>query len=74
MITNGSRRQQNEKIDKLGIRDYFECILISEEIGISKPAEGIYLKACEHFGCKQEDCFLSAIPGKSISKEVPDAV
>lgn len=56
IITNGSTRQQNDKIDVLGIRQYFDCILISEEAGVSKPDERIFLMACERLNCAPDEC------------------
>lgn len=58
IITNGSIKQQNEKIDKLGIRDYFDCILISEEVGISKPDVRLFQRACEELNCQPNECFF----------------
>ncbi|MEJ6950509.1 HAD family hydrolase [Natronospora cellulosivora (SeqCode)] len=37
MITNGSVRMQNAKIDEIGVRSFFETIIVSDEIGIKKP-------------------------------------
>jgi putative hydrolase of the HAD superfamily len=58
VITNGSGRQQNDKIDTLGIRAHFECIMISEEQGVAKPHAGIFNKACEMLACKPSDCWF----------------
>jgi len=56
IITNGSSKQQNEKIDILGIRHYFKCIIISDEVGVAKPDERIYLKTCSMLSCQPKDC------------------
>ncbi|MEB7792178.1 HAD family hydrolase [Enterococcus faecalis] len=37
MLTNGFSNEQNLKINKLGFKDYFSKIYISEDIGIEKP-------------------------------------
>jgi putative hydrolase of the HAD superfamily len=58
IVTNGSTKQQNEKIDILGIRRYFDCILISEDIGFSKPDEKILRKTCDRLGCSPSECFF----------------
>ncbi|MCM3783477.1 HAD family hydrolase [Neobacillus mesonae] len=47
MITNGSVQLQGDKIDQLGIRDYFDTVVISAEAGISKPHPDIYAIALE---------------------------
>lgn len=42
IITNGENDTQNNKIDVLGIRDYFDSIVISGDTPYSKPDEGIF--------------------------------
>lgn len=56
MVTNGSSKQQNDKIDTLGIREYFNCIVISGEEQFAKPDERIFLKACNTMGCDPSEC------------------
>jgi putative hydrolase of the HAD superfamily len=58
IVTNGSLKQQNEKINAIGIRKYFDCIIISEEVGISKPDEKIFRMACNQLTCSPSDCFF----------------
>ena len=51
LVTNGKTQTQNKKIDTLGIRDYFDVILISEAEGIKKPHPDIFHRAveqCDH--------------------------
>ena len=55
LITNGSTDVQNAKIDALGIRHYFEIILVSEAAGISKPEKEIFLMACRELGIEPEN-------------------
>ena len=50
MITNGSVRSQDPKIDALGIRDVFEVILISEAEGVAKPDPVIFQRAVDRLG------------------------
>ncbi|WP_113927679.1 HAD family hydrolase [Bacillus sp. P14.5] len=40
MITNGQTDVQNKTIDVLGLRDYFDCIIISEEAGVKNQISG----------------------------------
>ena len=50
IITNGQTERQNKKIDTLGIRDYFDVVLISEAEGLKKPNAEIFhraVKRCE---------------------------
>ena len=42
IITNGDKIVQNSRLDKSGLRQYFEQIFISEEIGAAKPSESFF--------------------------------
>ncbi len=45
IATNGRTDRQNRKIEALGIRDYFDAVLISEAEGLKKPNEQIFQRA-----------------------------
>lgn len=45
IVTNGQTDRQNRKIDALGIRDFFDAILISEAEGLKKPHAEIFHRA-----------------------------
>ncbi len=47
MITNGFAITHREKIAVLGIEQYFDAILLSDEVGMVKPDPRIFLRACE---------------------------
>ena len=47
IVTNGSTSMQNRKIDALGIRPFFQAIIVSGAVGIKKPDKGIFLLACK---------------------------
>lgn len=47
IITNGMTEFQYRSIDGLGIRDYFDPILISEAEGLRKPEAAIFQRALE---------------------------
>jgi putative hydrolase of the HAD superfamily len=47
IITNGRGQFQSRAIDGLGIRDYFDTILISEIEGVRKPQVEIFQRAIE---------------------------
>ncbi|WP_410510941.1 HAD family hydrolase [Paenibacillus sp. BR2-3] len=57
LVTNGKKDIQHAKIDLLGLRHYFQVIVISAEEGISKPDPEIYRLALERLG---------ADPGKTL--------
>lgn len=42
MITNGVDKVQQKKIEKTGIRDYFDCIIVSDHVGHHKPSIEIF--------------------------------
>jgi putative hydrolase of the HAD superfamily len=45
IITNGDNKVQRNKIRKLKIKKYLDAVLISSELGVSKPNKNIFLKA-----------------------------
>ena len=47
LVTNGPSQLQRRKIEILGIAPWFESVLISAEVGSSKPEPGIYALALE---------------------------
>jgi putative hydrolase of the HAD superfamily len=56
VISNGNPRQQNNKLEKLGIHHYFQVVVISGELGIAKPEPGIFTAACRNAGRKEKEC------------------
>lgn len=50
LVTNGSSGQQQGKIDALGIRDLFDVICVSGELGVKKPSPEIFEAAAERIG------------------------
>jgi len=55
IITNGSEITQTNKMDALGIRGYFQTILISGACAMAKPDARIYQLACEQIGVAPQD-------------------
>ena len=45
IITNGQGSNQRAKIAALNIADYFDVIIVSEEVGVKKPAPAIFTMA-----------------------------
>jgi putative hydrolase of the HAD superfamily len=58
IVSNGSARGQNAKIDSCGIRGFFDVIKISEEFGAKKPCESIYLSCLSDLGQDAKDCLF----------------
>jgi putative hydrolase of the HAD superfamily len=55
IVTNGRGQFQNLVIDGLGIRKYFEAILISELEGVRKPQSEIFHRAINRLGGSTSD-------------------
>jgi putative hydrolase of the HAD superfamily len=58
LVTNGNGIQQRKKLEKLDLLKYFNKIIISEELGFSKPQREIFLAASNQFGCNPSECFF----------------
>lgn len=55
IITNGTTQRQKEKIKNSGLDQYFETILISEEVGYRKPQKIIFDMAVEELNVRSEE-------------------
>jgi len=58
IITNGDGIQQRQKIEKTNIKNYFSEIIISSELGISKPDKKIFEIACEKIKENPQNCIM----------------
>ncbi len=56
IITNGNGEQQRRKLHQLGIADNFTPVIISEDLGVSKPDPEIFRAARKEAGASPEDC------------------
>ncbi|MBT4890978.1 MAG: HAD family hydrolase [Rhodospirillales bacterium] len=56
IITNGNRQQQHRKLEITGILNKFSLIIVSEDIGSSKPDPGIFIQACFQAGLPCSEC------------------
>lgn len=54
-VTNGVSSLQNIKLDTAGIRDLFDVVVVSGDIGIYKPDRRIFDEACRRAGVKNEE-------------------
>lgn len=55
LLTNGFTKTQSVKLDTVGLRKYFEKVIISEETGTEKPDREIYLLICRETGVIPEE-------------------
>ncbi|TLS52215.1 HAD family hydrolase [Paenibacillus antri] len=56
LITNGRTLIQYGKIDRIGLRNEFDLIVVSEEVGIKKPNPQIFKMALERLEVNPEEC------------------
>ena len=56
IITNGNGRQQRQKLEELGIADCFDIVIVSQDVGVSKPDPQIFRHACKAAGQDPSDC------------------
>ena len=57
IISNGDAVQQRHKLNSLEIADKFKTIVISGEVGITKPDPDIFQLACQKAGVNPSDCW-----------------
>lgn len=50
LVTNGLSEVQRPRLANTGIGGYFEFILVSDEVGVAKPAAGFFALAQERMG------------------------
>ena len=48
VLTNGTRRQQNAKIEAIGLTGRLGPVLTAEELGVAKPRPQAFSRVCEH--------------------------
>ena len=58
LVTNGPSQLQRRKIEILGIAPWFESVLVSAEVGHSKPEPGIYMLALECLNANPKEAWF----------------
>ena len=58
LVTNGPSQLQRRKIEILGIAPWFEAVLVSAEVGHSKPEPEIYMLALESLNANPKDAWF----------------
>jgi putative hydrolase of the HAD superfamily len=56
VISNGLADSQYQKLESIGVRNLFECIVISEEVEVQKPDSRIFWKASGQLKRKPDEC------------------
>ncbi len=70
MITNGISEIQRGKIAKVNVESYFHPILVSGELGISKPNARFFYQAAEEACVKYSECMVI---GDSVRNDIGGA-
>jgi putative hydrolase of the HAD superfamily len=70
IITNGFIETQHVKLDKSGLRPYFDKIFISEEIGIQKPKKGFFEYAVKSCNARKKE---SLVIGDNLEVDIQGA-
>jgi HAD superfamily hydrolase (TIGR01549 family) len=58
LITNGSSAFQRRKIERFGLADLFELILVEGELGFGKPDPRVFVRALRHFGVPAQAAWM----------------
>lgn len=72
MITNAISEIQRRRIERLGIEALFDAIVISSEVGVSKPAPGIFDHAFDGLGNIERSATLMV--GDSLTSDMAGGV
>jgi putative hydrolase of the HAD superfamily len=56
IISNGVRDQQIGKLRRADLLKYFSVFVFSEDVGLGKPAPGMFLEACRQAGEAPDAC------------------
>ena len=67
-VTNGTKIAQDRKLDKSGLRELFDGVFISEEIGIEKPGIGFFEHVWKQIGKYESDEVM--IVGDSLTSDI----
>ena len=68
LITNGLSEVQRPRIDRLGIEKYFDAIVISAEVGVTKPGPRIFDLAFDRLGNPPKG--TAVMVGDSLSSDI----
>lgn len=67
LITNGPSNAQWEKIRKLHVQSYFDCVLVSADLPWEKPNPHIFYTACKYLNVQPQNC---AMIGDKLESDV----
>jgi 2-haloalkanoic acid dehalogenase type II len=58
LVTNGPSAIQRAKIEHFGLADYFDVLIVSEEVGVAKPDPAIFMLALERLGVEPAEALF----------------
>lgn len=58
IITNGFTELQQVRLEKTGLKNFFEMVIISEQVGVAKPDRAIFEHALEKMGYPSRETVL----------------
>jgi putative hydrolase of the HAD superfamily len=70
LLTNGFTETHQEKIELLGLRPYFDTIIISDEVGMIKPDPNVFLLTCKRLSVDPQ---RTTMVGDRFDKDVAGA-
>ena len=56
IISNGGSSSQHSKIEAANIKQYFDCVIVSDDIGYRKPDKRLFDYVAEKLNVKNEEC------------------
>jgi putative hydrolase of the HAD superfamily len=71
LITNGSARSQRRSVERFGLPQYFDCVVIEGEFGCGKPDERVFRHALESCGAGAARAWMV---GDSIEADIATPV
>ena len=71
IITDGTTVEQMEQLYKLGIIEYIDILITSEELGVEKPNEYIFKKALSYLSIA--DSYNAVMVGDDIERDIRGA-
>lgn len=58
VVSNGFVGTQEQKLRSAGLLSYFDAVVLSEAVGVTKPFAGIYEAACQAMRCEASEAVM----------------
>ena len=59
IVSNGLADAQNQKLESIGVKNLFDCVIISDEAGIQKPDPQIFWMANKQMDLQPGECLYT---------------